>query len=91
MKKIIIIFLVFIILCASGFLVYNIINLKKINKDNEKIRQEINNYEKKITEVNTKKTEAEKELDTLKNNHKNKLQEYEKWNQWIKEVKDLMS
>jgi len=91
MKKVVLIFLTVLTLFLSGFLIYNINNLNELRKNNKLILNEIKDYENTIIETNLTKTNYEKELEDLKNNSKDKIEVYERWNKWINEIKEKMS
>jgi len=91
MKKVVLSFLVVLTLFLSGFLIYNINNFNEIKNNNDLLSKEIKKYENNINETNLTKTNYEKELESLKNSSKDKMNVYERWNKWIKEIEQKMS
>ena len=90
MKRIVIVFLVIMILCLSNFLVYNIKLTNEVESKNSELVKQINDYEKKIKEIEQNKIVYEAEYQNLNSSSKDKIQEYEKWNNWIKEIEEKM-
>jgi len=91
MKKVVLSFLVVLTLFLSGFLIYNINFFNEIKNNNDLLSKEIKKYENNINETNLTKTNYEKELESLKNSSKDKMNVYERWNKWIKEIEQKMS
>lgn len=91
MKKLVLGFLVILTLFLSGFLIYNINNLNELKDDNSLLLKEIQEYENSINETNLTKNNYEQELENVKNNSKDKINVYEMWNKWIKEIEQRMS
>ena len=91
MKKLVLGFLVILTLFLSGFLIYNINNLNELKDDNSLLLKEIQEYENSINETNLTKNNYEQELENVKNNSKDKINVYEMWNKWIREIEQRMS
>lgn len=91
MKKVVLIFLGIAVLFSSIFLVYNIINYEKIRNDNGLLSKEIKEQKKEFKANNETKTNNEKQLETLKNSSKEKINTYEKWDKWTNEIKEKIS
>ena len=89
MKRSLLIILICISFILSVSLVYSIIGVHNLDKQNNKLLVEINDYEEKIKEQKNSKVELEQEYETLKNN--DKLTKYEKWNNWAQEIEQKMS
>ena len=91
MKNVVLFFLIILTLFLSGFLIYNINNLNEIKNSNTLLLKEIEEYKNTIDVTNLTKTNYEKELESLKNSSKDKMNVYEIWNKWIKEIEQKMS
>lgn len=90
MKKVLLIILICISFILSISLVYSIIGRYNLDNQNNKLLEQINNYEEKIEKQKSSKVDLEQEYESLKNNN-NKLTEYEKWNNWTQEIEQKMS
>lgn len=91
MKKVVIISLSCIILALISILIYNIINLQKLENYNEEITKKLDIYNKNIEEINSSNVELKTKYTKLSTDNDTKMQEYEKWNRWTQEIEEKIS
>jgi len=90
MKRNVLIILICVSFILAVSLVYSILGIQKLNKENNELLEEINHYEENIKKETITKADLEQEYENLKSNN-NKLLEYEKWNKWTQEIEQKMS
>ena len=71
----------------SVILIVNIIIYTNFKKNNLNIVKNSNNYQDKINQNNLKKEQLTTKINSLKEENKDKLWEYDRWIKWNQEIK----
>lgn len=69
----------------------NIYKNIKLLKENNKIIENTNNFEKQIIDNNKKKEEQLNILSSLKESKKTQIEEYERWIKWKKAIEEKIN
>lgn len=76
MKKIL---LGLILILFVGVMIYSFMEVDRVNKKKDNLNKELASLEKTIQSLKEKNTDFETELENLKNDSKEKIEEYKIW------------
>lgn len=91
MNKIIKGILIIIPIVLSGFLALNINKYNNTTKENKTINKKIINKQEDVINSTNKKEELETKINELKEEKKDKINEYERWLKWEEEIKSKVN
>lgn len=81
---------VFLIL-STGFILYNIQNIKKIDKQIMEKKKDMKNMKKNVLLAENDIKDRTQKYEQFQNTNKDKVEEYEKWKNEVQKIKDLLS
>ena len=91
MKKVVIILLAIITFILCGFTGLNCYNYLKIKKENKEIKKYIEEINKNIDETNVNIENSTNEYNEIKESKSEQIEDYNKWQERVKETQDLLS
>ena len=90
MRKVILVLLILLSAASIGFGVYNYMEYEKLGKKITRLKTDIVQMQASIKDEEKLKKETQEKYEKFLNDNKDKLEEYKKWQEEIKKVKELL-
>ncbi len=90
MRKVLLVLLILLSAASIGFGIYNYMEYEKLGKKITRLKTDIVQMQMSIKDEEKLKKEIQEKYEKFLNDNKDKLEEYKKWQEEIKKVKELL-